>query len=69
MTQGPPAYFDYLAAARDCRLTPEQVAALETLERQEFPADQMLFELHMLRVVEQIRAGRLKLEELLSATK
>jgi hypothetical protein len=30
---------------------PEQVAALEAVERQEFPEDQMVFELHMLRVI------------------
>jgi hypothetical protein len=59
------AYFDYLAAARQCSLTPGQVAALETLERQEFPQDQMMFELHMLRLIEQIRAGHLKLEDVL----
>ncbi len=60
-----PAYFDYLSAARQCNLTPDQVAALETLERQEFPQDQMMFELHMLRLIEQIRIGRLKLEDVL----
>ena len=62
-----PTYFDYLAAARQCHLTPDQVAALETLERQEFPQDQMMFELHMLRLIEQIRAGHLKLEDVLPA--
>jgi hypothetical protein len=69
MDQGPPAYFDYLSPARDCRLTPEQVAALEAMERHEFPEDQMMFELHMLRLIEQIRAGRLKIEEVLSPAK
>ena len=68
MAQAPPAYFDYLSAARDCRLTSEQVTALEAVERHEFPDDQMMFELHMLRVIEQDRAGHLKLEEVLSAT-
>jgi hypothetical protein len=29
----------------------------------------MMFELHMLRVIEQIRAGRLKIEEVLSDPK
>jgi hypothetical protein len=68
MAQPPPVYFDYLSAAQDCHLTPEQVAALEAMERHDFPQDQMMFELHMLRVIEQIRAGRLKIEEVLSAT-
>jgi hypothetical protein len=43
------------------------VAALEAVERREFPEDQMMFELHMLRVIEQIRTGHLKLEDVLSA--
>jgi hypothetical protein len=68
MAQPPPVYFDHLSAARDCHLTPEQVATLEAMERHDFPQDQMMFELHMLRVIEQIRAGRLKIEEVLSAT-
>jgi hypothetical protein len=67
MDQSAPVYFDYLAAARECRLTPGQVAALEDVERREFSEDQMMFELHMLRLIEQIRAGRLKLEDVLSA--
>lgn len=69
MAQSLPAYFDYLSVARECRLTPNQVSALEATERHEFPEDQMMFELHMLRVIEQIRAGRLKLEDVLSATR
>ncbi|HXZ43503.1 MAG TPA: hypothetical protein VEH53_01650 [archaeon] len=69
MGQASPIYFDYLSPARDCHLTPEQVAALEAVERQEFPEDQMMFELHMLRVIEQIGAGRLKIEKVLPTTK
>ncbi len=46
-------------------MTPGQLAALETIERREFADDQMMFELHMLRLLEQLRAGHLKLEELL----
>ena len=68
MSQSLPAYFDYLSVARECRLTPEQVAALETVERREFPDDQMMFELHVLRIMEQIRAGRLKLTDVLPPT-
>ncbi|MBI4574517.1 MAG: hypothetical protein HY713_14665 [candidate division NC10 bacterium] len=69
MGQSLPAHFDYLGAARECRLTPDQVAGLEAVEQHEFPDDRMMFELHMLRVIEQIRAGRLKLEDVLSATR
>lgn len=68
MGQSSPAYFDYLAVARECRLTPDQIAALEAVERREFPDDRMMFELHMLRALEQIRVGRLKLEDVLPPT-
>ncbi len=63
---GQARYFDYLAVARECHLTSNQVAALEAVERREFPDDRMLFELHMLRLVEQLRTGRLRLEEVLA---
>jgi hypothetical protein len=69
LAQTAPVYFDYLSVAREGRLTPDQVAALEAVERHEFPDDQMMFELHMLRVIEQIRTGHLKLEDVLSATR
>lgn len=65
MGQSVPAYFNYLAVARECSLTRPQVDALESLVRQEFPEDQMMFELHMLRLLNQIRAGHLKVEEVL----
>jgi len=65
MGESLPAYFDYLSVARECHLTPDQVAALEAVEQREFPDDRMMFELHMLRVIEQIRAGRLKIEDVL----
>lgn len=45
MGQALPLYFDYLGVARECQLTPDQVAALEAVERREFPDDQMMFEL------------------------
>lgn len=69
MAQSQPAYFDYVAVGRESHLTPEQMAAIEALERREFPDDQMMFELHMLRVLEQIRGGRLKLSDVLSSTR
>lgn len=69
MSPFPPVYFDHLTVARECQLTPEQVAALEAVGRREFPDDQMMFELHMLRVIEQIRTGHLKLKDVLPAAR
>lgn len=68
MDQPLPTHFDYVAIARECHLTPDQLAALEAIERREFPDDQMMFELHMLRLLNQIRAGRLKLVDVLPTT-
>ena len=65
MGQSLPAYFDYLAVAIECHITQEHVEALESVVRQDFPDDQMMFELHMLRMLNQIRAGHLKVEEVL----
>ncbi len=67
MSNPSPAYFDYLGVAQECRLTQEQIAALERIERGEFPDDQMMVELHMLRLLHQIRAGHLKLEDVLAS--
>ncbi len=65
MSQPTPTYFDYQAAALESHLTEDQVRALEAIVRLEFPDDAMMFELHMLRLVEQIRSGHLTLEEVL----
>ena len=65
MERRSPIYFDYLTVARECHLTQDQIAALEALERREFPDDELMFELHLLRILEQIRSGHLKLEDVL----
>lgn len=58
-------YFDYIAVAKRCKISDEILKKLEDLERQEFPRDQMMFELHMLRMLREIEQGFLKPEEIL----
>lgn len=57
--------FDYQSVADEIGLTPEQVRALEQSVREEFPHDDMLFELHMLRACLAIQEGDVTLEEAL----
>jgi len=58
-------YFDYVTVAKRCNITDEVLEKLEELERREFPRDQMMFELHMLRLLRAIEQGYLKPEEIL----
>ena len=43
-------YFDYEKAAREAGISPQQVEELGRMIRQEFPKDEMMYELHLLRV-------------------
>ena len=58
-------YFDYEEAARDAGLDAEQLQALCRLVREEFPGDEMMFELHVLRACHAVRDGWLTLEDAL----
>jgi hypothetical protein len=60
-------YFDYEQVAREAKIPPDQLAALGTLVRQEFPWDDMMYELHLLRVCTAIRDGHVTLEQALKA--
>jgi hypothetical protein len=56
-------YFDYRAAAREAGLTDEQLETLAERVRVDYPSDQMLFELHMLRACNAIRDGRISFQQ------
>jgi hypothetical protein len=58
-------YFDYENAAREANVTPEKLEELRRLIRQEFPKDEMMFELHLLRTCMAIKNGVLTLEDAL----
>ena len=56
-------YFNYEAVAREAGLVPQRLEALCRVMRQEFPSDQMMVELHMLRVCRAIRDGDITSDE------
>lgn len=55
--------FDYQAAARRIGMTDEQLDRLCRQVRCEFPDDAMMFELHVLRAILAVEAGRVSLEQ------
>ena len=58
-------YFDYEKVARQAHVSPEKLDELSQVIRQDFPRDDMMFELHLLRACMAIREGVLTLEEAL----
>ncbi|MCL4198305.1 MAG: hypothetical protein KJZ69_12535 [Phycisphaerales bacterium] len=53
-----PVCFDYLRVAREAGVSPSDVATLERIVRADYPTDDMLYELRLLRVFSAIRSGR-----------
>jgi hypothetical protein len=58
-------YFDYEKMAREAHIPPDKLDELRHLTRQDFPRDEMMFELHLLRACMAIRDSVLTLEEAL----
>ena len=58
-------YFDYVSVADEAGIAPEQLAALEERARPDYPGDQMMFELRMLRTCNAIRRGKVSVESVL----
>jgi len=56
-------YFDYETAAREAGLGEEELAAVKEAVRQEFPTDDMMWELHVLRACLAIKDGHATLED------
>ncbi|HEY5595447.1 MAG TPA: hypothetical protein VIL61_09905 [Nitrospiria bacterium] len=56
-------YFDYEKAAREAKIPAEKLAELRRIVREEFPRDEMMYELHLLRACMAIRQGLLTIEE------
>ena len=57
--------FDYLNAARRVGLTDIQLDQLCNQVRSEFPDDEMMFELHVLRAILAVESGRVSLDQVL----
>jgi hypothetical protein len=59
-------YFDYEKIAREAQIPSGKLEELRSLVLEQFPNDQMMYELHLLRVCMAIRHGDLHLEDALS---
>lgn len=58
--------FDYARAAKRAGIPPDRLDRLCALIRAEFPGDEMMAELHILRAIRSIERGDTTLEEVLS---
>lgn len=58
-------YFDCETVAREAHIPTEKLEELRHVIRQDFPRDEMMYELHLLRACMAIREGVLTLEEAL----
>ena len=58
-------YFDYDSVARQAGIQPGKLASLLEVLRAEFPRDDMLFELHVLRACMAVRDGLIRVDDLL----
>jgi hypothetical protein len=56
-------YFDYEKPPRLAHIPPEKLDELSRVMRRDFPTDEMMYELHLLRACMAIREGVLTLEE------
>ena len=59
-------YFDYKAVAQEAKIPREKLELLAKAIREEFPTDDMMYELHLMRVCSAIRDGYVTLEEALN---
>jgi len=57
--------FDYVTAAERAGIAPEDLDRLIALTRLEFPGDEMMVELHVLRAVQAVERGDVTLPEVL----
>jgi hypothetical protein len=57
--------FDYRSAAERLGIRPEDVERLATMARAEFLSDEMMVELHVLRMILAVERGDVALDELL----
>jgi hypothetical protein len=56
-------YFDWQKTARETGISQNKLDALSKVIRQEFPKDDMMYELHLMRVCMSIRDGHVGIDE------
>ncbi len=59
------SYFDYQSVADEARIAPAELEDVCRLVRVEFPDDDMMYELHVLRACMAIRDGLLKVADMI----
>ena len=62
-------YFDYETVAQDAKIPADKLKLLAKMVREDFPTDDMMYELHLMRVCSAIQAGFASLEEALHPRK
>ncbi len=60
-------FFDFEKVALEASIPPDKLDKLRHLIRQEFPRDEMMYELHLLRACMAVKNGILTVEEALRA--
>jgi hypothetical protein len=59
-------HFDYGKIAAEAKIPARKLTRLRSMIRREFPRDEMMFELHMLRTCMAIRDGHVTIEQALA---
>ena len=59
-------FFDYASVAREAGIPDDKLAELVRIMRQEFPGDEMMTDLHVLRACMVIQEGRTTIDAILS---
>lgn len=65
MSNRRPLYFDYPTAAREAGIGDDQLRLIEQMFRADYPTDDMLCELHVLRACNSVRDGLASLDAIL----
>ncbi|MGH8070464.1 MAG: hypothetical protein ACRERE_35555 [Candidatus Entotheonellia bacterium] len=60
-------YFEYEKIAREANIPPDKLEELRQLVRREFPKDDMMYELHLLRICMAIKQGFVTIAEAIQA--
>jgi len=60
------SYFDYEEVAREARIPAEKLEVLRRLIKREFPRDEMMYELHLLRACMAIKEDVVTIDQALT---
>ncbi|MBI1823978.1 MAG: hypothetical protein HY202_05050 [Nitrospirae bacterium] len=56
-------YFDYSKVAKEAHIPADKLEELKRIVREDFPHDDMMFELHLLRACRAIQEGVVSIED------